>query len=91
MLVLNPTSWSEADSLHMARRLSSFEGTVFGVLSNGKFNADPLLGHVTSVLRERHGVREVLWRRKHNFSAPAPAEMIAELSACDAILTGVGD
>jgi hypothetical protein len=91
MLVLNPTSWSEAEPLRMARRLESFDGAVVGVLSNGKFNADPLFRHVVDVLRERHGVREVLWRRKHNFSAPAPAEMIAELSACDALLTGIGD
>jgi hypothetical protein len=89
--VLNPTTSSEAQPLRMAHRLESLEGVVLGVLDNHKVNADRLFQHVERTLRERYGVREVLWRRKHNFSAPAPAELIAELAACDAIVTGVGD
>ncbi|MBV9896183.1 MAG: hypothetical protein JO020_18630 [Chloroflexi bacterium] len=75
----------------MARRLESLEGRVVGVLDNHKMNAERIFFRVERSLRERYGVREVLWRRKHNFSAPAPAALIAELAACDAIITGVGD
>ena len=89
--VLNPTSQSEPRPLQMARRLESLQGTLIGVLDNRKVNADRIFLYVERVLRERYGVREVVWRRKHNFSAPAPAAMIAELSACDAIITGIGD
>ncbi|MBV8717767.1 MAG: hypothetical protein JOZ65_22110 [Chloroflexi bacterium] len=89
--VLNPTSSSESQPLQMARRLESLEGRVVGVLDNHKMNAERIFFRVERSLRERYGVREVLWRRKHNFSAPAPAALIAELAACDAIITGVGD
>jgi hypothetical protein len=89
--VLNPTSLTDAQPLHVARRLQSLEGTLVGMLDNGKVNTDKIFQLVDKGLRERYGVREVLWRRKHNFSAPAPPELLAELRACDAIVTGIGD
>jgi hypothetical protein len=89
--VLNPTSATEAQPLRMARRLTSLDGALVGFLDNGKVNTDRIFQHVERDLREQYGVREVVWRRKHNFSAPAPATLLAELSACDAILTGIGD
>lgn len=89
--VLNPTSRSEAESLRLALPVASLRGSVIGILDNGKVNTDAIFHRVSRMLREEHGVREVLWRRKHDFSRPAPAVMIAELSACDAIITGIGD
>jgi hypothetical protein len=89
--VLNPTGRSDAQPLRAARRLTSLGGVLIGILDNRKVNADRILQLVAQRLQEQHGVREIIWRRKHNFSAPAPAEMLAELSACDAIITGVGD
>jgi hypothetical protein len=75
----------------MARRLESLEGTLIGVLDNSKFNTDRIFQLVERSLRENYGVREVIWRRKHNFSQPAPGPLVAELSACDAVITGIGD
>jgi len=54
-------------------------------------NTDHIFRFVEGGLRERYGVREVIWRRKHNFSRPAPPELLAELRVCDAVITGVGD
>ena len=39
----------------------------------------------------RYGVREVIRRRKPDASRPAPAEMLGELRAADAIVSGIGD
>ena len=89
--VLNPSSRTEVLSLKMARRLESLEGALIGVLDNSKVNTDRIFRLVKQSLRDQYGVREVIWRRKHNFSQPAPAVLIAELSACDAIITGIGD
>ena len=89
--VLNPTSGSESQPLRLARRLSSLDGALVGVLDNGKVNTDRIFQLVADGLRERYGVREVVWRRKHNFSTPAPPALLAELRACDAIITGIGD
>jgi hypothetical protein len=89
--VLNPTSQSEATALRPAPRLSSLDGKLIGIVDNGKVNADAIFERVETILRAEFGVREVLWRRKHDFSRPAPAAMLAELSACDAIISGIGD
>lgn len=89
--VLNPTSASDAEPLRLAPPPASLRGSLIGFLDNGKVNTDAIFHQVSRMLMEEHGVREVQWRRKHDFSRPAPAGMIAELSACDAIITGVGD
>ena len=89
--VLNTTSLSEARPLRAAQRLDSVAGRLVGVLDNGKVNSDRILRQVEAMLLEQFGVREVLWRRKHDFSRPAPAALLGELSACDAIITGIGD
>ena len=62
-----------------------------GVLDNSKVNSDRIFQRVEKILVEDYGVRELVWRRKHDFSRPAPAALLAELSACDAIITGIGD
>jgi hypothetical protein len=89
--VLNPTSLSEARPLRAAQRLDSVAGRLVGVLDNGKVNSDRILRQVEAMLLEQFSVREVLWRRKHDFSRPAPTALLGELSACDAIITGIGD
>jgi hypothetical protein len=89
--VLNPTSRGDVQPLRLARPLASLDGQVIGVLDNGKVNSDRILQYAAEILRERYHVREVLWRRKHDFSRPAPAALLAELSACDAIIAGIGD
>jgi hypothetical protein len=89
--VLNPTSQSEAEQHRLALPLTSLEGCLVGVLDNSKVNSDRLFHYVETILRDHYGVRDVLWRRKHDFSRPAPPLLLAELSACDAIITGVGD
>ena len=89
--VLNPTSRGDMQQQHLARYLPSLEGQLVGVLDNGKVNSDRILQYAAEILRERYHVREVVWRRKHDFSRPAPAALLAELGACDAIIAGIGD
>jgi hypothetical protein len=89
--VVNPTSQSEPEALRLAPPLLSLDGCLVGLLDNGKANSDRLLGRIEAILRERHGVREFVLRRKPDFSRPAPAALLRELSACDAIITAIGD
>ena len=88
---MNPTSQSEAATPRLAPPLPSLEGRLIGLLDNGKANSDRLLGRIEAILRERYGVREFIRRRKPDFSRPAPPALLAELSACDAIITATGD
>ena len=38
-----------------------------------------------------YGVAEVVRRRKRNASAPAEHDVLADLLACDAVISAVGD
>ena len=46
---------------------------------------------VEEILKKRHGVREVVRRRKADSSRPAPDAILGELSAADAVVSGIGD
>ncbi|HEX8966319.1 MAG TPA: hypothetical protein VF937_00460 [Chloroflexota bacterium] len=89
--VLNPTSLSEVQPGRLAAALASLKGCAIGVVDNGKLNSDRILRRVGAMLVEQCSVREIVWRRKHEFSRPAPSGLLAELRGCDAIIAGIGD
>jgi hypothetical protein len=89
--VLDPTCGMATRAARMAPRLRSLGGTTVGLLDNGKMNVDRFLDHVEEILRSRHGVKDVVRRRKPNMSAPAPPDVLRELAACDAVVSAVGD
>ena len=89
--MLDPTYGEDAEPATTARRLPSLRGTTVGLLSNGKAAVDPFFDHVERIITERWAPAEVVRRTKPNYSAPAPADLIAELVGWDALLTGVGD
>jgi hypothetical protein len=67
-------------------------GRTVGFLDNTKANFDRLTLTIGDLLRERHGVRAVVHRRKANASTPAPPEMIVEMSKeCDIVFAGSAD
>jgi hypothetical protein len=67
-------------------------GLVVGFIDNTKHNFDRLAGDLGSLLQERFGVREIVYRRKANAATPAAPELIAELSKeCDVVLAGSAD
>ena len=89
--VLDPRLDAEGDRMTMAPPLADLKDTVVGLLDNAKIGTEGFYDHVEKILRSRHGVREFIRRRKPDSSRPAPAEMLGELSAADAILSAVGD
>ena len=93
--ILDPTGLTErpaAEGLTLAPRPAELSGVKIGLLENGKQNARPLLEEIAGVLRERYAVGEATIRRKDVFAAPAPPELVDEMSArCDVVITGVGD
>ncbi len=89
--VLDPRLEPEAGALRAAPPLSSLNGAVIGLLDNAKIGTARLYDHLAALLRERHGVREVIRRRKPDASRPVPEEVLGELSAADAVVSGVGD
>jgi hypothetical protein len=91
MKVLDPRLDPEGEPLQAAPPLRALEGAVVGLLDNAKIGTAVLYDHLERILRERHGVREFIRRRKPDTSRPVPAAMLGELSAADAIVSGIGD
>jgi hypothetical protein len=91
IIVLDPTVAPSAPAATLAPALASLAGKRVGLLDNGKVNVARFLDHLEDVLRTEHAVADVLRRRKPNMSAPAPDAVLAELAACDAVVSAVGD
>jgi len=89
--VLDPRQSAEGDALNLAPSLATLNGAVIGFLDNAKIGTARLYDFVEEILRERHGVREIIRRRKPDATRPAPEKIIAELSGADAIISAIGD
>jgi hypothetical protein len=89
--ILDPRQSAEGEPLSLAPALASLEGAVIGLLDNAKIGTARFYDHVADLLRTEHGAREFIRRRKPDATRPAPAELIAEMSAADAIVSGIGD
>lgn len=91
LTVLDPRQLPEGEPLAMAPPLATLDGAVVGFLDNAKIGTARLYDFVEEILRDRYGVRDFIRRRKSDATRPAPAEIIAELSGADAVISGIGD
>jgi len=89
--VLDPRLSAEGEAARLAAPLDSLDGALVALLDNAKIGTERFYDHLEAMLRERYGVREVIRRRKPDASRPAPADVMGELSAADAIVSGIGD
>jgi hypothetical protein len=94
--ILDPTGTITADQQKpeppRARRRASLSGATVGLLVNTKQNAAPFLDEIGRLLIKQYGAKAAVARTKVNFAAPAPEELIKEMSAsCDVVITGIGD
>ena len=89
--VLDPRLEAEGEPVRMASALVALAGSTIGLLDNHKIGTARFYDHVEEILRARHGVREVIRRRKPDSSRPMPPAMLGELRAADAIISGIGD
>ena len=89
--VLDPQQAAQGEAMRMAPALPSLSGAVVGLLDNAKIGTGRWFDFVEEILREEHGVREFIRRRKPDASRPVPPAMLAELSGADAIVSAIGD
>jgi hypothetical protein len=89
--VLDPRLSPEGEAARLAAPVASLDGALVGLLDNAKIGTARFYDHLEAMLRERYRVREVIRRRKPDSSRPAPPELLGELSAADAIVSGIGD
>ena len=89
--VLDPTSEKAPPLGQLAPRLATLEGKTIGFISNGKEGTKGFFAHLDRMLREQHGVAQVVSRTKSNYSAPADTHIVAEIKNWDAVISGIGD
>jgi len=89
--MLDPTNEAKAAGVQPAARASSLRGKTVGFISNGKEGTKGYFAGLERMLREDLGVAAVVWRTKSNYSAPADAHIVDEISNWQAVVTGVGD
>jgi hypothetical protein len=89
--VLDPTNEAIPAVGQPAPRLADLAGKTVGFISNGKEGTKGFFAHLDSVLRADFGVGDVITRVKSNYSAPADPHIAAEITAWDAVVTGIGD
>jgi len=89
--VLDPTNEAAPAAIALAPRLPTLAGMTVGIISNGKEGTKGYFRHLGDLLRQEHGVREVVLRVKSNYSAPADPHIIAEVRQWNAVVSGIGD
>ena len=89
--VLDPTAEKTAPLGRSAPRLDTLKGKTVGFISNGKEGTKGFFRHLERLLRDEHGVANVVSRTKSNYSAPADAPIAAEIRQWDAVISGIGD
>jgi hypothetical protein len=90
ILVYDPTADEGRLQDALARRHTSLDGKVVGLLDNSKDLADILLDEVKVLLQRDFPRAEFRYFRKESVSGATP-EVMAQVAECDAVITGVGD
>ncbi len=92
VLLFDPTAPRREGAQQVRRALDGLAGAVVGFIDNAKPNFDHLVDDLADLLVSRHGVRQVIKRRKRAASVAAPEAMYDELAGqCDLVITGSGD
>ena len=89
--VLDPTFEESISTAAVPDRLTSLTGCSVGLLDNGKQRGREFFDYLDEILRSQFGVANVLRFKKPDASRPAPVDVIAAASRCDAVISGVGD
>lgn len=90
--VLSPVGETLQENVTAPDLPASLAGLTVGFIDNTKHNFDRLADEIGGILRERHGVKDVVRRRKANASTPAAPEILIELAkTCDVVFAGSGD
>ena len=90
--VLSPVGETLRENVTAPALPGTLAGSTVGFIDNTKHNFDRLADEIGGILRERHGVKTVVRRRKANASTPAAPEILAELAkTCDVVFAGSGD
>ncbi len=93
MRLVNPQGTRLAPGeFNLNARPQVLAGKTLGLLENTKANSDKVLLELAEILKEKHGLKDVVFLSKHSSSLPTKPEVIQQaLDQVDVLITGVGD
>ena len=91
--MVDPTGTGLASGdFHLNDRPNSLSGKTLGLLENSKPNSDKVLHELGQILKEKYGLKDILYFGKHSASLPTKQETVQDmLDRVDVLITGVGD
>jgi len=90
--LLVPAAVTAGNAVLLAKRVSTLEGRVVGLLNNSKSGTRPFLDRVEELLQSAHGVSRIIRYDKKAAALPAPDEMLeAAARECDVVINGIAD
>jgi hypothetical protein len=90
--VMNPQGERPAAKLAVPPLPADLRGLTIGFLDNTKHNFDLLVHEMGALLKERLGVKAVVYRRKANAATAAADEIVEGIAKdCDLVFAGSAD
>ena len=90
--VLDPTVLPQKENTLLADRPETLNGSIVGLLANGKRNSEELLEYVYEILNEKHNLGVMITDNKGNASRPCPPDLLQNMAEkCDVVITASGD
>jgi hypothetical protein len=88
---LDPTHENDTRDFALAPRLSTLEGAVVAIVSNGKKGTIPFFDEFERELLQTHSVAEVVRITKFNYSTPVDRSLLSGAERWNALVAGIGD
>lgn len=89
--LVNPLNELMPGAAAVAPRLDRLQGKTIALLDISKPGGSIFLDRMEFLLRERHGVANVIRAMKPTFAKPAPAEVIETIRHADAVIEALAD
>jgi hypothetical protein len=88
---VNPLDESASVAREAAPRLDTLAGKTIGLLDISKPGGSVFLDRVERILREEHGVENVVRVTKPTYTKPAPLEVLEGLRFVDGVIEALAD
>ena len=89
--LVNPLNELTPGAAAVAPRLDRLQGKTIALLDISKPGGSIFLDRMEFLLRERHGVANVIRAMKPTFAKPAPAEVIETIRHADGVIEALAD
>ena len=91
MVLVNPLSETRPEAAPAPPRLASLAGKTLALLDISKPGGSVFLDRLEQLLKERHGVAQVVRGKKPTYTKPAPEVLIEKLRGVDAVIEALAD